>query len=85
MDGPRRSREGGKECVDERAVCEQFLSAASAERKEVFLEAEVSSGVKAVGRASKIGHGFSAEDGDVKSPLHKKRWWRRLIVILSLL
>lgn len=39
----------GKKCVNERAVCEQFLSAASAERKEVFLEAEVSSGVKAVG------------------------------------
>lgn len=40
----------GKACVNQCVVCEQFLSAASAERKEVFLEAEVGSRPKAVGR-----------------------------------
>lgn len=57
----------GKERVNERAACEQFLSAVRAKRKEVFLEAEVRRRVKAVGRASKIGHGFSGGFGQYHS------------------
>ena len=53
--------EGGKECVNQRGVCEQFLFVAGAKRKEVFLKAEVGSWVKAVGRAMEIGHGSSAK------------------------
>jgi hypothetical protein len=47
---------GGKESVNQSAVCEEFLSAPGAKREEVFVEADVRSWAKAVGGTSKIGH-----------------------------
>ena len=64
--------ESGKECVNQRGVGEPFLSALGAKSKEVFLEAEVGSRVKAVGRALKIGHGVVGRMWTIAQP--GRRW-----------